>query len=188
MGHWEFEHSAESEAEPAAVWERYTDVERWKQWSPNGVEESSLDGKFEAGSTGHSKAPHLPKGKFELVEVEPERRFVSRSSFPGGSLTFEHMLEPTDGGTRITHKASLDGPLSFLWNPVVSRIVKRGLPSGVERLAELAPEKEKEARKEEQEKEEHEERLKEADEQFKEEIEKTSHGEDKGGASVPGTG
>lgn len=186
---WEMEHSAETEAEPAAVWERYTDVEHWKEWSPDGVEESSLDGEFKAGSTGESKAPHLPKGKFELIEVEPERRFVSKAKFPGGNLTFEHELEPTDGGTRITHRATLDGRLSFLWNPVMSRIIKRGLPSGVERLAELAPEKEKEARKEAKEDEEREERLKKADEQFKEEIERTSSGEgDQGGASVPGTG
>ena len=189
MGHWEFEHSAESKAEPAAVWERYIDVEHWKQWSPNGVEESSLDGKFETGSKGESKAPHFPKGKFELVEVEREKRFVSRAGFPGGSITYEHQIEPSGGGTRITHKASLDGPLTFLWSPTIGRIVKRGLPSGVERLAELAPEKEEEARKEAKEDEERDERLKKADEKFKEEIEKTSSGEgDAGGASIPGTG
>ena len=188
MGHWEHEHSAETEAEPAAVWERYTDVSNWKEWSPKGVEDSGLDGDFEVGSTGYSKAPHLPKGKFELVEVEPERRFVSQSKMPGGTMTFEHMLEPTEGGTKITHKAAIDGPLTFLWNPAIGRIVKRGLPAGVERLAELAPQKEKEMREEEKEKEEKEERLKEADEHFKEEIDKTAHGEDSGGASVPGSG
>jgi uncharacterized protein YndB with AHSA1/START domain len=184
MADWE--HSADSKAPPASVWERYTDVENWSEWSTKGVERSSLDGEFEVGSEGISKAPHLPKGKFELIAVEPERRFASKSSLPGATLTFEHSLEPRGGGTRITHRVSLDGPLAPLWRPMVGFIVERGLATGVERLAELAVEKQKEARREEQEAREREERLRKADEKFKEEIEKTSHGEDSGGASLPG--
>ena len=188
MGHWEFEHSADSEASPAAVWDRYKDVDNWSQWSTKGVEESSLDGDFKVGTEGMSKAPHLPKGRFELIEVEPEQRFVSKATFPGGTMHFEHILDATDGGTRITHKASLDGPLVFLWSPVIGRIVQRGLPSGVERLAELAVEKEKEAEKDAKEDEEREERLEKADKEFKEEIERTvGEGKDAGGASLPGS-
>ena len=184
MADWE--HSADSKAPAAAVWERYTDVENWSEWSPKGVERSSLDGEFEVGTGGMSKAPHLPQGKFELIAVEPEQRFASKSKLPGATLVFEHILEPRDGGTRITHRVNLDGPLAPVWRPVVGRIIERGLSPGVERLAEVAVEKQKEARREEKEEEEREERLKKADEKFKEEIEKTSHGEDAGGASVPG--
>ncbi|MGH2982529.1 MAG: SRPBCC family protein [Solirubrobacterales bacterium] len=184
---WQMEHSAETEAEPAAVWKRYTDVENWSEWSPKGVEESSLEGDFEVGAKGHSKAPHLPKGRFELVVVEPERCFVSKSSLPGASITFEHAIEPSGDGTRITHTATIDGPLARLWTPLVGRIIGRGLPTGVERLAEVAKKKEVEAREEAKEEERHEKRLEEADAKFKEEIEKTAHGEDRGGASVPGS-
>jgi hypothetical protein len=184
---WEYEHSADSQASPASVWERYKDVDHWSEWSKKGVAESSLDGDFKVGTQGTSKAPNLPKGKFELIEVEPEQGFVSKAKMPGATLVFEHRLEPIDGGTRITHRATLDGPLSAVWRPAVSRIIERGLPSGVERLAELSVEKEQEAREEEKEEQEREQRLEKADEQFKEEIEKTSSGEgDKGGASVPG--
>ena len=73
---WQCEHSADSSASPAAVWDRYVDVENWSEWSKKGVERSSLDGRFEVGSKGTSKAPHLPKGSFELIVVEPEQRFV----------------------------------------------------------------------------------------------------------------
>lgn len=185
---WQLEHSATSEASPESVWERYTDVENWSEWSQKGVEESSLEGEFEVGAKGHSKAPHLPKGKFELVVVEPERAFVSKSKLPGATLTFEHAIEPAEGGTRISHAATIDGPLQRLWSPLVGRIMGRGLPSGVECLAKVARRKEIEAHEEEKEGREREQRLKEADEQFKEEIEKTSHGGDLGGASVPGSG
>ena len=188
MADWELEHSAESKAPPASVWERYTDVEDWREWS-KGVEESSLEGEFEAGSKGTMKPPQLPRTGFELVEVEPERRFVSRAKLPGGTLTFDHLIEPANGGTRITHKATLDGgPLRFVWVRMVNWLVKRELPESVERLAEVAFEKDQQAREEAQEKEERKERLHKADEQFKEEIERTSRGEgkDAGGASLPG--
>jgi uncharacterized protein YndB with AHSA1/START domain len=184
---WQMEHSAESSARPAAVWRRYVDVEHWSEWSQKGVERSSLDGEFEEGTTGKSKAPGFPEGKFTLITVEPEKRFVSEAKFPGGRLTFEHMIEPADGGTRITHRATLDGPLTFLWSQVIGRMIKRGMPEGVERLAEVAAEKQEEERKDAEVEKEREARLEKADEQFKEEIEKTSQGEgDKGGASVPG--
>jgi Polyketide cyclase / dehydrase and lipid transport len=185
---WQTEHSADSKAPPEAVWERYTDVDNWSDWSKKGVEKSSLEGHFEVGSKGMSKAPHLPKGKFELIVVEPDRKFVSKAKLPGATLYFEHIVEPADGGSRITHRAILDGPLSAVWSPAISRIIERGMPDSVERLAEVAVEKQKEARREKQEEKEKEERLKKADEQFKEEIEKTSLGaEDAGGASLPGS-
>jgi hypothetical protein len=69
---------------------------------------------------------------------------------------------------------------------VIGRIIKRGMPNGVERLAELAVEKEEEERKDAEEEEQRAARLEKADEQFKDEIEKTSREGDKGGASVPG--
>jgi hypothetical protein len=187
MGSWGFEHSAESKAAPEKVWERYTDVEQWPEWT-KGVEEASLEGEFEAGNHGMSKAPHLPKTRFELVDVEPGRRFVSQTKVPGGTIRFEHELEPAGEGTRITHRGTISGALEALWTPLLGRIVKRELPAGVERLAELAAEKQQQEREEAEEAEERRERLKKADEEFKEEIEKTSSGEgDAGGASLPGS-
>jgi hypothetical protein len=186
MAEFKMEHSAESAGNPASVWERYEDVEEWREWS-KGIEKSSLDGDFEAGSKGTAKAPNLPRGRFELVEVEPQRRFVSKAKWPGGTLILDHVIEPTDGGTRITHKATVRGPLDFLWSPLIGRIIKRELPASVERLAGLAVEKEEEARQQEQEKEERDARLEKADEEFKASIKSTSRGDDdRGGASLPG--
>lgn len=182
----DFEHSAESKAPPASIWERYTDVKLWREWS-QGVEESSLEGEFEAGSKGTLKPPQLPKSRFELVEVEPERRFVSRTKLPGGTLSYEHLLKPASGGTRITHRASFAGPLRRVWIRLVGWIVKRELPDGVERLAELAVTKEEQARQQAERDEERAARLEKADQEFKAEVEKTSSGEgDQGAASLPG--
>jgi|GEM_PF-198586 len=188
MASGEFEHSAESKADPGRVWECYTDVDLWRQWS-EGVESSELDGEFETGSKGRVKAPSLPSTRFELLDVEPERRFVTKTKLPGGSLLLDHMLEPAEGGgTRITHKLSFDGTLGEVWSHGVGFLVKRDLPASVERLAELAVEKDKQEHEAAERDEERDERMAEADKKFKEEIKKTAGDRDGGGASLPGEG
>ena len=41
-------------------------------------------------------------------------------------------------GSRITHRVALEGPLAFLYTPIVRKGVERGLPGGVDRLAVMA--------------------------------------------------
>src|SRR3954468_22830391 len=101
---WRFEHSAESAADPHAVWRRYEDVEHWREWSRHGVEWSRIDGPFEVGTKGKSKPPGSPPLKFELVAVDPDASFVSEARLPGASLRFDHVVEPRGPQSRITHR------------------------------------------------------------------------------------
>jgi hypothetical protein len=135
---WRFEHSAESAADPLAVWRRYVDVDRWCDWSRHGVEWSHIDGPFKPGTKGKSKPPGSPALKFKLVSVEPGALFASEARLPGALLRFDHVIEPIEMGSRITHRVALDGPLAFLYTRSVRKGVERGLPDGVERLADLA--------------------------------------------------
>jgi hypothetical protein len=135
---WTFAHTTTSSASPAAVWRRYVDVEGWSEWSRQGVEWSRIDGPFEVGTTGTSKPPGLPAGRFRLVTVEPEARFVTETRLPGSRLRFEHVVTPEDPGSRIRHSAALEGPLAFVYLRVLRKRIERGLPDGVERLAVLA--------------------------------------------------
>ena len=120
------------------VWRRYVDVEHWCEWSQQGVEWSRIDGPFEVGTKGKSKPPGSPALRFQLVTVEPDATFVSEARLPGARMRFEHVIEPTERGSRITHRAGLDGPLAFLYTRSVRKGVEKGLPDGVERLADIA--------------------------------------------------
>ena len=137
---WRFEHSAESAADPHAIWRRYVDVAHWCDWSRHGVERSHIDGPFEVGTKGKSKPPGSLALTFELVAVEPDASFTSEASLPGAHLRFDHVVEARGPGSRITHRVTLDGPLAFLYTRVVRKSVERGLPDGVERLAGMAAE------------------------------------------------
>jgi hypothetical protein len=131
-------HTAESAARPHAVWRRYVDGEHWSDWSRNGVEWSRLDGPFEVGTKGKSKAPGLRAASFKLVAVEPDAFFASEVKLPGGRLRFEHQIEPSGPGSRITHRVAIGGPMAFLYRRVVRKGIESGLPEGVDRLAVLA--------------------------------------------------
>jgi Polyketide cyclase / dehydrase and lipid transport len=136
---WSFEHSAVSPAEAHTVWQRYLDVERWCEWSRHGVEWSRIDGPFEVGTEGTSKPPGSRPVAFRLVAVEPDAFFASEVKLPWGRVRFEHAIESTDPGSRITHRVTVNGPLAFLYSRVVRKSVEKGLPDGVERLAAMAP-------------------------------------------------
>ena len=134
---WQFEHSADSFAAPEEIWQRYLDVEHWSDWSP-GVEWSRLDGAFEVGARGKSKPPGSPTLRFRVIAVEPQVMFATRVRFPGAGLMFEHAIEPLGAGARITHRATLSGPLAGLYARSVRRRTEHGLTESVERLAVLA--------------------------------------------------
>src|SRR4051812_46717538 len=128
-----FSHTAESQARPDSVWRRYVDVEHWSDWSRQGVEWSRLDGPFEVGATGKSKAPGMPAVKFRLIAVEPNARFVSEAKMRGGRVQVEHVVEPSGQGSRITHRLSVGGPLAAFYARIIRRNVEKALPDGVDR-------------------------------------------------------
>jgi hypothetical protein len=64
--------------------------------------------------------------------------FATKVRFPRARLAFEHVIEPLATGARITHRATLSGPLAWLYTRSVRRRTQQGLTEGVERLAALA--------------------------------------------------
>jgi hypothetical protein len=116
------------------VWRRYADVTQWRDWSP-AIEWARLKGPFQVGAKGKSKARGAPAGGFRLVRVEPNAAFVSTTWLPGARLLFEHFIEPRDAGVRITHRATLSGPLSPLYTRRIRTLTEHSLPEGVDRLA-----------------------------------------------------
>lgn len=135
---WHFEHSAISPARREDIWPHYADVEHWSSWSRKGVEWSRLDGPFEAGTEGKTKAPGFPAFRFRLTAVEPERMFASEAKLPGARLVIEHVIESVGAGVEITHRARVDGPMAWLWATLIRRGTEKGLSDGVERLAKMS--------------------------------------------------
>lgn len=137
MSAWSTEASAVTPAAAENVWSLYERVGDWKSWDHE-VEASQLDGPFQVGTTGVLKPKGGPASKFRLTAVERARRFADVTRLPLARLAFEHTLTPVPGGTRIHHRVTIDGPLTFLFSRVIGRKIAAGLPQAVRSLAQAA--------------------------------------------------
>ena len=91
-------------ATPERVWSLVTDLPRMASWSPQGVR-TFVRGPVGLGSralnvnrTGWKVWPT----RSEVVRFEPHRDFAFRIRDNG--VIWSYALEPTDGGTRVTHR------------------------------------------------------------------------------------
>ncbi len=135
---WSTEHSENTPADAPTVWRLWSDVGGWSSWDSS-VESAELDGAFAAGSRGRL-APHGARAvRFSIVEAVARERFVTECRPPLARLRFEHWLTSgPDGGTTITHRTTIIGPLSPLFARLIGRQIAADLPDAVPALARLA--------------------------------------------------
>lgn len=133
-----FECEATFEAEPAAVWAVWTDVEHWPEWDVS-KEIARLDGPFEPGVSGWAKQRGNLGGSFTVVSVNAGRRWVSECPMPLGKVVFEHVVEPVVGGrVRVVKKVSVEGgfgSLLRLFAPKMRRDIAESLVALGRRLS-----------------------------------------------------
>ena len=135
---WEFEHSVHAPVTPERVWALWTDVAGWPDWNP-GVARAELDGPVAEGATGTVRAAGGPASKLRVVEIEPDRRFVTEASERLMRLRFEFELADTDGGQlRITHRVRMTGLATPLMRRTVGPRLERSIPAALDALVELA--------------------------------------------------
>jgi len=66
---------------------------------------------------------------------DPPRYFSVESHVPGARLLFEHRIEPTSDGVRLTERVTIEGPLTRLYMGLVGGRLKRAQARGLERVA-----------------------------------------------------
>jgi catechol 2,3-dioxygenase-like lactoylglutathione lyase family enzyme len=101
--------SALSTATPETLWPHYAEVSRWKTWD-EAVSNVTLDGAFVAGSRGALTMHGRPTLDFVLTEVTPYVSFSDETKVGPMTVRFTHTLERLTGGTKLTHRVSIDGP------------------------------------------------------------------------------
>jgi uncharacterized protein YndB with AHSA1/START domain len=134
---WRNEHSTETPASSEAVWDVWTDVSEWPSFLH--MKWARLDGEFAAGRTGRLKPTTGPASKFTIVALDPGHRYVTEASMPGAKMRFEHEVASlASGGTRMTERQTIDGPLSGVYGLLLGRQMLSDLPPSLEKLGDLA--------------------------------------------------
>ena len=140
MGRWETTSTLEAEAPPPAVWERaYADVEAWPLWNAE-IRRASLDGALALGAEAKIVFRTGLRLKFHVVEFEDGRLFTDEARLPGARMGHRHLVEPAEGGSRLTNTIYIEGALAPLWRRVMGPAAERALPEAQAAIVSLAGE------------------------------------------------
>ena len=134
---WTYEHSIETAARAETLFDILQDVGRWSEWNA-GVERIELDGPFATGTSGVMVIPYLGSLSFRLAWVGEGRGFEDETEIPGAGVIVRvrHSLEPlAAGGTRITYRATVEGPASGPLGPEIGQAVTADFPAVMAALA-----------------------------------------------------
>jgi uncharacterized membrane protein len=121
--------SVEIDASAAIVWDVFTDVERWPDWTPSVTSIVALDGPaIEVGKRFEIKQPRLPKVVWEVTDVEPGVSWTWRTRAPGNTTFASHHLTPQED-ERILVQQRIDtrGPIGVTVGVLLRRLTKRYL-------------------------------------------------------------
>jgi hypothetical protein len=131
-----YEASAVTKASAEAAWRTWTDVQGWSAYDH--IESARVDGDFQPGAIIASKAKGLPGGKLTVTRVEPPGLWVDESRSPGMRMTFDHVIEPCEGGTRLTERVRISGPLGRALGPLMRRKLEALFAASVAAVARQA--------------------------------------------------
>jgi len=123
-----FEDSIAIAAPPATVWEVYSDVERWPEWTDSVTSVELLDpGPLRVGSRARIRQPRLPVAEWTVTEIDEGRSFTWVARGPGIRSTGTHLVEPDADGARATAILEQGGPLGPVLGFLTRSLTRRYL-------------------------------------------------------------
>jgi hypothetical protein len=116
---WTKSHSIiTKDATKEQMWKLFTDVNNWHVWNDE-IEFAKLEGKFEAGNHYLIQPKNGRTVKVKLLEVVENKYCLESGKFPLAKMYYDHHLEETTAGLKITSIITVKGFLSSLWVQMV---------------------------------------------------------------------
>lgn len=110
-----FESSVHIDATPARVYEVFSDVERWPEWTESiSTVERLDDGPLRVGSKTRIKQPRFPVAVWEVTEIVEGSHFIWVAKGPGTTSIGGHYVEPDGTGALAVSRVDQTGPGGWL--------------------------------------------------------------------------
>jgi uncharacterized membrane protein len=121
--------SIEIDAPASTVWDLYTEVERWPEWTASVREVVALDGPgIAVGKRFEIKQPRLPRLVWEVTEVELGTSWVWRQRSPGGTTFASHVVVAQQRDrTMVRQRIDQRGPVGVAVGVLMARLTRRYL-------------------------------------------------------------
>lgn len=99
------EDSIEIAATPQLVWDVFSDVERWPEWTASVTSLTGLDGHaLAAGKRFAIKQPGMQKLVWEVTEIDPGSSWTWVQRSPGVLVTARHYVSAQPGGRTLVRQ------------------------------------------------------------------------------------
>lgn len=123
-----FESSIRIDAPPARVFEVFSDVGRWPEWTSSVTSVERLDaGGLRVGSRTRIRQPKLPVAIWEVTELVEGSHFVWVAKGPGVTTVGGHYVEAEGDGTRAVSRIEQRGPGGWLIGVLTRNLTNRYL-------------------------------------------------------------
>lgn len=121
--------SVEIGAPASVVWDVYSDVGRWPEWTSSVQRVVPLDGaELALGRRFRIKQPWFPPLVWEVTEVHPGLSWTWRQRSPGGTTTAWHeLVARTVDATLVRQGIDQRGPIGSIVGTLTSRLTERYL-------------------------------------------------------------
>ena len=138
MSRWETTRTLEAGVSPASVWQKaYADAAAWPKWNAE-IKRAQLDRPLALGAKAKIVFGTGLRLRFRVVDFEDGRLFTDESRLPGARMGHRHLVESTEGGSRLTNTIYIEGPLAPLWRRIMGPAAARTLPGAQRAVVELA--------------------------------------------------
>lgn len=123
------EDSIEIDAPPQLVWDVFSDVEHWPEWTASVTSLAGLDGPtLAAGRRFAIKQPGLQKLVWKVTEVDAGSSWTWAQRSPGVRVTASHYVSALPGGrTQVRQQLDQRGALGALVGRLMVKKTKRFL-------------------------------------------------------------
>ena len=124
------------DAPASVVWDVFSDVERWPEWTASVTRLVALDGPgIEVGKRFEIKQPRMPKLVWVVTDVSPGRSWTWVQRSPGGLTEASHEVTVlSDGRARVGQRLDQRGPVGALVGLLMRRMTRRYLDLEAEGL------------------------------------------------------
>ena len=103
------------DASAPLVWDVFSEVERWPDWTASVTSLKALDGPGLAiGKRFEIKQPRLPKLVWEVTALDEGRSWTWEQRSPGGRTIAVHEVQSADGHTKVRQRLDQRGPIGSL--------------------------------------------------------------------------
>ncbi len=116
------------DASAPLVWDVFSDVERWPDWTASVTSLKALDGPgLAVGKRFEIKQPRLPKLVWEVTALDEGRSWTWEQRSPGGRTVAVHEVHSAEGQTKVRQRLDQQGPVGSLVARMMRNTTKRYL-------------------------------------------------------------